>query len=135
MQQKNMSENTKRWQILVVDDDRDGLQVAVEILQLINAETFAAASGMEALSLLEGITPDCILLDLAMPDMDGWETYTRIRAIPAASGQIPVIALTSHASQGDREAALEWGFDGYVTKPYRIAHLVAEIERILQSGT
>lgn len=116
------------WVVLVVDDEPDNLAVARKVLEFGGAEVHTAANGLEGLQALETITPSFILLDLSMPEMDGWEMLTRLRASERTL-QIPVVALTAHAMAGDRERVMEAGFDGYIAKPFRLSTFMSEILR------
>jgi CheY-like chemotaxis protein len=82
------------------------------------------------LAVLNTITPTFILLDLSMPEMDGWEMLRQVRQNNLMNG-VPIIALTAHAMTGDRERVLNAGFNGYISKPFRIASLLEEIRKCL----
>ena len=104
-----MDVTTLMLTILLVDDQPDCLDVAQEVLRFWGATVHQAASGREALTVLETLTPDVILSDISMPVMDGYELFTRIRA---KHPTLPIIALTANAMEGDREAILRHGFTG-----------------------
>lgn len=117
--------------ILVVDDDPDIRQLVAELLRLSGYEPTTASSGVEALERLgQGLVPDLVLLDVQMPELDGWDT---LRAIRAADGfaDLPVVLCTVKSSFTD--SALGWalGCDGYIVKPFAIADLVREVEDVL----
>jgi len=119
------------WNVLIVDDEPDNLGVAQKILRYNGAEVHIAGNGVEGLAILENITPTFILLDLSMPEMDGWEMFSRLRTLSHLRS-IPVIALTAHAMSGDREKVLSAGFNGYISKPFRIASFLEDIHRCLR---
>jgi len=121
-----ISQDPKEWTILIVDDEPDNLGVARKVLQFNGAEVHIARNGLEGLSVLENITPSFVLLDLSMPEMDGWAMFKSIRSKNNFQ-QMPIIALTAHAMSGDKERVLEAGFDGYIAKPFRIQSLLEEI--------
>ena len=94
-----------------------------------------AANGREALNVLDGERFDAVLMDVQMPEMDGFAATAVIRAREAeAGGHVPVIAMTAHAMKGDRENCLAAGMDGYVTKPLRAEDLFAALERLAATG-
>lgn len=104
-----------RPRVAVVEDNADNRLLVAALLEE-RCDVLEYASGHEALAALPEDRPDAVLLDIALPGLDGVEVLRRLRAIPAAAG-LPVIALTAHAMQGDRERFLAAGFDGYVSKP------------------
>jgi CheY-like chemotaxis protein len=118
------------WIVLIVEDEPDNLGIPETILSFYGAQVYTAEDGIEGLKVLERVTPTLVLLDLSMPRMDGWEMIKIVRADPRTA-RIPIIALTAHAMQGDRERALEAGFNGYITKPFWIETFWDEIERCL----
>ncbi len=120
------------WRVLIVDDKIDNLAIAQAAMTFHGAEVKTAMNGLEALSLMESYMPTVILLDLSMPEMDGWEMHKRLKA-NTDTATIPVIALTAHAMQGDKERVLEAGFTGYIAKPYTIATLVQDMQTILNA--
>ena len=115
-----------------MDNEQDNLDVVEKVLSYEGAKVYKAMNGIEGLAILEIVTPTFILLDLSMPYMDGWEMLEKLRANPVIK-HLPVIALTAHAMDGDQDRALAAGFDGYVTKPFRIGTLLAAIQTCLDS--
>lgn len=130
-----IQKGAKSWVVLAVDDEQDNLSVIEKVLAYQGAEVYAAANGIEALRILERVMPTFVLLDLSMPQMDGWQTLEKIRENPALA-HLPVIAVTAHVMEGDRETALAAGFDGYIAKPFRIntflSHIHQSLEHMLQ---
>ena len=118
------------WVVLIVDDEPDNLGVVEKVLSFNGATTHVAKNGVEGLEILERVMPTFILLDLSMPEMDGWEMLRQVRANPSTA-HLPVIALTAHAMPEDVERAKQAGFDGYVIKPIRINSFLLEIPDIL----
>jgi len=117
--------------VLVVDDDGDIRLLVAELLRLSGYEVDMASSGVEALTVLgAGVHPDLVLLDVQMPDLDGWDTLRAIRADPALR-ELPVVLCT--VKSGPVDTALGWtlGCDGYVVKPFAIDALVSEVEAVL----
>lgn len=102
--------------ILLVDDNATNLKLAADVLMLEGYSTVKALDANEALRLLEGLQPDLILMDLAMPGMDGLALTRLLKADPRYH-DIPIVALTASAMKGDDDKALTAGCDGYITKP------------------
>jgi two-component system, sensor histidine kinase and response regulator len=103
--------------------------VAVELLTELGYRTELACSGLEALTKASSGTYGAILMDSQMPDMDGYEATRRIRTLPGAARELPIIALTAHALAGDRDRALHAGMDDYITKPVRARALARVLAR------
>ena len=122
--------NIDNWTVLVVDDEPDNLGIPHRVLTHFGAEVHTAGDGLEGLELLEKITPTFILLDLSMPNMNGWEMLTKVRENPMTE-HITVIALTAHAMAGDEDRAMQAGFNGYITKPFRLATFITDIQACL----
>ncbi|MFN3331115.1 MAG: response regulator, partial [Caldilinea sp.] len=114
--------------ILLAEDNVINQKVAVRLLEKHGFRVTVVANGMEALDALSRETCDLVLMDIQMPLMDGLEAVQHLRQREQTSGgHIPVIAMTAHAMQGDRERCLEAGMDGYVSKPFKVDILLAEI--------
>jgi len=113
--------------VLVADDNPAGLELVREGLSKFVSSIIEASDGREALEKIRESRPDLVLLDIQMPEMDGYQVLREIRSDPALKG-LRVVALTAFAMQGDRERALEAGFDDYITKPVNIAMLKAQLE-------
>jgi CheY-like chemotaxis protein len=118
---------TRSWVVLVVDDEADNLGLTEGVLEFYGAKVHCAQSAEKGLDLLETVKPTFILLDLSMPDMDGWQMHKRLRANDATT-HLPVIALTAHAMSGDKERVMKAGFDGYISKPINIETFISEIK-------
>jgi two-component system cell cycle response regulator DivK len=93
-----------------------------------------AVNAADALTILKNVRPDLILMDINMPDMDGYTLTTKIRAMPGFE-RIPILALTANVMRGDKEKTLEAGCDGYIQKPLDIDQLIREIEKFLPRRT
>lgn len=102
--------------VLVVDDFEAGRELCAEYLAFRGYEVATAADGAEGLARAKELLPDAILMDLSLPEVDGWEATRRLRADPATRG-IKIIALTAHALEQERARALDAGCDEVVTKP------------------
>ncbi|MGB8493160.1 MAG: response regulator [Candidatus Acidiferrum sp.] len=125
-------ERGRHLRILLAEDNAVNQLLAVRMLEKRGYSVSLANNGKEALSALEREKFDVVLMDVQMPEMDGFEATAAIRArekATAAPHQI-VVAMTAHAIAGDRERCLRAGMDGYVSKPFRIAELLKEIEAL-----
>lgn len=120
------------WNVLVVDDDSDNLDIANDAFTFFGAQVHTASNGQEALDVLKTVRPSFVMLDISMPVMDGWTTIRHIREDESMAG-LAVIALTAHAMTGDAEKVLAAGFDGYITKPFLIDELLKNIQQCLRS--
>ena len=123
-------QDTSTWYVLVVDDEPDNLEVVAETLEFRGAQVKTAQNGKEGLEALDDFAANLILTDLSMPVMDGWQMRARVKSDPGKAA-IPVLALSAHAIAGDKERALEAGFDGYLTKPVNIHTLLDDIRASL----
>lgn len=123
-------QDVSTWYVLVVDDEPDNLEVVAETLEFRGAQVKTAPNGKEGLDVLGDFSANLILTDLSMPVMNGWQMRAQVKSDPNTS-QIPVLALSAHAIAGDKERALEAGFDGYLTKPVNIHTLLDDIRSAL----
>ncbi|HEY0493818.1 MAG TPA: response regulator [Candidatus Dormibacteraeota bacterium] len=114
--------------ILVAEDDAMMQKMALKILRSRGYVCELAPNGREAVQMAGRLNPGLILMDLSLPEMNGWEATRALKADPALAG-IPVVAITAHAMVGDRESAIAAGCSECLTKPYEIADLVALVER------
>lgn len=120
--------NLEGIEILIVDDDRDNLDFLTMALECDRASVIAASSAIEALSLFEEFSPDILISDIAMPDMDGLTLMKSIRSrSPERGGKTPAIALSAYAREIDRERAISAGFQAHVSKPVNISFLTTTI--------
>lgn len=116
--------------ILLVEDNEMNRDMLSRRLQRNGYKVVIAVNGLEALEMVKSETPDLILMDLSLPEMDGWEATRRIKDDPA-SQSIPLIVLTAHALKSDREGAFETGCDDFDVKPVDFQRLLAKIETLL----
>jgi two-component system cell cycle response regulator DivK len=118
--------------ILVVDDNPSSRELVRFALELEpEYEIDEATDGHDAISRIRHTLPDLILMDIQMPEMDGYETLRQIRANPSCK-LVPVVAITAFAMLDDRQKAFEAGFDGYFAKPINIAALRTQIDSLLR---
>jgi CheY-like chemotaxis protein len=118
--------------ILIVEDNDLNRDVLSRLLVARGYEVLAAEDGLQALTLAQRHQPDLILMDLGLPGIDGWECVRRLRSDPSTRAT-PVVALTAHAMNGDREKALEAGCDEFDTKPIDFAGLLNKMIRLLDA--
>ena len=116
--------------ILIVEDNEDNLVVYRTILEHVGYEVIEARDGEEGISRANEEHPDLILMDISIPKIDGWEATRRLKS-EEATREIPIIALTAHALEEDREKALRVGCDGYLAKPVEPRRVVQEVERFV----
>jgi CheY-like chemotaxis protein len=116
--------------ILIADDKATSRELLRTVLERQGYAVTEATDGEEALQKALAETPDLILLDLQMPRRTGYEVLRELRKDPRHA-ELPIIALTASAMQGDREKALAAGFTGYLAKPVALVHLRAEVQRLL----
>jgi len=116
--------------ILVVEDNPDNRILITDVLTSLDYEVIVAVDGEEGVAKAGAEKPDLILMDLSLPQMDGWTATRHIKADPALK-HIKVIALTAHAMVGDREKALEAGCDDYVSKPIDLRELAGKLAQHL----
>ncbi len=119
--------------ILYIDDTENNRILVMRRLKKQGYNVCTAESAEQGLALAGSAKPDLILMDMGMPDTDGWAATRRLKADPRFH-HIPVIALTAHAMQGDCEKALEAGCDEYETKPFDFPRLIAKIEARLSES-
>ncbi len=126
----SLGERTARSvRILVVEDNAVNQKVALRILERAGHRADAVGNGLEALVALEQIPYDIVLMDVQMPEMDGFEATRLLRVREGGRSHLPVIAMTAHAMKGDRENCLEAGMDDYVAKPIQPKELISVIDR------
>jgi CheY-like chemotaxis protein len=119
--------------ILIIEDNEQNLYLATFLLQKSGFNIAAARSGPEGIAEALRIRPDLILLDIQLPQMDGYTVARELRRDPALK-DVPVVAVTSFAMVGDRERTLEAGCSGYIEKPINPETFAAEIERYIEEA-
>ena len=122
---------TKR--ILVVEDQEDNRRILRDLLTNAGYELIEAVTGTEGVAMAKTHHPDLILMDIQLPEIDGYEAVRRIKSDPALK-LIPIIAVTSYALSGDEEKAYAAGCIAYVTKPFSPRMLVAKVREQLASA-
>jgi two-component system cell cycle response regulator DivK len=117
--------------ILYIEDNSGNRLLVKRILAVEGHEILEAADGREGLRIAAENAPDLVLVDINLPDIDGYEVTARLRQMPAME-RIPIVALTANALRGDREKSLEAGCDGYIQKPLDVDMLPAQIDVFLR---
>ena len=112
--------------VLVVEDNEKSMKLFRDVLDASGYRTLEATTGSEAVAMVSEHTPDLVLMDIQLPDLDGVQALHRLRADPRTA-TIPIVALTAQAMQGDRERVLRAGFDGYVSKPVNVRDLIETV--------
>jgi two-component system cell cycle response regulator DivK len=129
-----MALSDSKGTILYIEDNPDNRLLVKRILLAEDYTLLEAKDAAEALSVLKDAHPDLILMDINMPDMDGYTLTAKIKSLPSFE-RIPILAVTANVMRGDKEKTLEAGCDGYIQKPLDIDQLTREIERFMMRRT
>jgi len=119
--------------ILLVEDNELNRDMLTRRLERRGFEVVSAVDGRAGIALGEQEAPDLILMDMSLPDVDGWEATRQLKS-SSQTRAIPIIALTAHAMAGDRERAIEAGCDDYDTKPVELGRLLEKIDSLIRKG-
>lgn len=119
--------------ILLVEDNEMNRDMLSRRLIRQGYEVLLAYDGVRGIQMAESERPDLVLMDMSLPELDGWEATQRLKADPATCA-IPIIALTAHAMAADKEKALAAGCDDYDTKPIELSRLLEKMQRLLHPG-
>ncbi|MFN3491344.1 MAG: response regulator [Anaerolineales bacterium] len=120
-----------KGRVLIVEDNMDTYELVRFILEKNGYEVFLAVNGRDGVNAATKQKPDLIVMDLSMPEMDGW-TATRLIKENKHTSSIPLIALTAHVLPGDRQRAVDSGCDEFITKPMDLLELVETVDHWLQ---
>ena len=121
--------------ILYIEDNPDNMRLIHKVLEARGYEVHGATNGQDGVSIAEEINPDMILVDINLPDIDGYEVARRVRASQeTALHTVTMIAITANVLKGDAEKALEAGCDAYMPKPVNINELYARVEKYLSGN-
>jgi len=118
------------WQVLVIEDENDSMEVVQGLLEHRGIRSVGVSTGEDALNVLENMRPTLIIVDLALPGLNGWELLERFKADPALS-DIPRVAMTAYHTAELAEQAIEAGFHAYFAKPLDATSFVRELENIV----
>lgn len=117
-------------QILVIEDNPDNLELVRFLLERAGYSVLGAENGTEGWEIAQREMPDLILLDMSIPEIDGWALANRLKADPVTHA-IPIVAITGHTLPGDRQRALNAGCDGYISKPLNIVEFSSQVATFL----
>ena len=119
--------------ILIVEDNELNRDMLARRLQRADFDVSMASDGEEGVALAIQLVPDLVIMDLSLPKLDGWAATAQLKATPETSA-VPVLALTAHAMDSDRQRALDAGCDDYDTKPVEFARLLEKIRAMTNRG-
>jgi CheY-like chemotaxis protein len=119
-----------KTRILIMEDDDDTQGMVRFLLEYKGYDVLVAKDGRHGLEIAHQEKPDLILLDLAMPELDGWSVAHKLKEDPETKA-IPVIAVTAYTMSSDRRKALNAGCDGFIGKPMNVPEFIAEVEKFL----
>ncbi|MHB8663562.1 MAG: response regulator [Acidimicrobiales bacterium] len=119
--------------VLIVEDNEKNLKLVRDLLRVKGYRTVEAIDGGAGIAMAAQHHPTLVLMDIQLPDMDGWEALHQLRADPRTA-DIPVVAVTAFAMEGDRERFLAGGFDGYITKPIDVRLFPTQVGSYCASG-
>jgi len=129
----SLREEGRPLRILLAEDNIVNQKLASRLLEKHGHNVVIAANGRQALQRLENEEFDLVLMDVQMPEMDGFETTAMIRKMEEATGaHLPIVAMTAHAMQGDKERCLAAGMDGYLSKPLNVNELLVVVQAVLE---
>jgi len=117
--------------ILIVEDNEDNQNLMRFLLERAGYEVTAVENGLAGIEAARNTPPDIILMDLSLPELDGWSAARELKADPGLS-KIPLIAVTAHTMPGDRRKALDAGFDAYISKPINIHMFGVTVGKVLE---
>ena len=123
---------TRSARILYIEDNPDNRMLVKRVLEAEGYRLLEAANASDGLQQVLAQTPDLILMDINLPEVDGYTTTARIKATPGLGG-VKIIAVTANVMKGDREKSLAAGCDGYITKPIDVDLLPGQIAQFLES--
>lgn len=124
--------SVKNWNVLVIEDEADSMELVQGLLSHYGIQSVGATSGEEALEMLQRSTPTLIILDLALPGVDGWGVLKQVKANRSLS-RVPCVAITAFHTPELAEQAIEAGFDAYFAKPIDSTSFVRELQALVEN--
>ncbi|WP_322506903.1 response regulator [Anaerolinea sp.] len=121
---------TEANRILVIEDNADNLELVRFLLEQAGFQIISAMDGLDGLEKARSRKPDLVLLDMSLPELDGWHLAKQLKESPETA-HILIVALTAHTLPGDRRRALEAGCDGFISKPLNVARFASQIQEYL----
>jgi sigma-B regulation protein RsbU (phosphoserine phosphatase) len=125
-------QDVNTWRVLIIEDEKDSLDLLLTFLRHAGAVVDGAENGQLGLGKVDTFQPNLILLDLTMPVLDGWKLHRILRARPSLAA-IPIIAVTALVMPEDQQRVEEAGFDGYISKPFRVGEMIPRLKGLLDS--
>lgn len=119
--------------VLIVEDNVDNYELVRFLLERAGYQVLSASNGAEGVDAAKREQPDLVLMDLSMPEMDGWKATAHLKS-DDATRNIPVLALTAHTLPGDRKRAIDAGCDGYISKPINVASFDKLVATLLRQA-
>lgn len=119
--------------VLYIEDNLTNRLLVLRVLTAEGHTVLEAGNGLDGLDIARRERPDLILIDINMPDLDGYEVAARLRAL-GEPGQVPIVAVTANVLRGDRERSLQAGCDGYIQKPLDVDLLPSQVEAFLRAA-
>lgn len=119
--------------VLYIEDNQSNRLLVLRVLAAEGHTVLEAENGLEGLEVAQRERPDLILVDISMPDLDGYEVAARLRAL-GEPGHVPIVALTANVLRGDRERSLRAGCDGYIQKPLDVDLLPSQVDAFLRAA-
>jgi DNA-binding response OmpR family regulator len=119
--------------VLIIDDEPFTVEMLQTFLQINGYEAIGALTGQDGIILTQVESPDIVLLDLMLPDIDGYDVCRRLRSLPITA-RLPVLILSARAAPADKDKGFAVGANGYLTKPVRFPDLLSELRRLLSTA-
>ncbi|MBZ0315528.1 MAG: response regulator [Anaerolineae bacterium] len=124
--------DTSNWQVVVVEDEADSMELVCGVLEHYGIASVAAETGEDAVELLNRLTPTMLIIDLALPQLDGWGVLQAVRSNPVTQ-DVPCVAITAYYTPILASRALKAGFDACFPKPLNSRTFIADLYRIMES--